>query len=205
MTLVNAFIWTSLAITVTYLTYVKAESTLRARYFADRHGCKELRKAPQKDPLFGVDAFLDGEKATREKRFLRYLAEHFEIHGSTFQWNLMGDCLIFTNEPKNIQAILATKFSDFDIGKTRQDVTKPFWGIGIFNSDGPMWVHSRALVRPNFSRSLVSDTRTYFTHVNNLINRIPIDGTGFDIQDYFFRLVRTIAASGLLRGEYIIY
>lgn len=47
----------------------------------------------------------------------------------------MGDDLIFTNEPKNIQYMLPTFFSDFNVGKTRKKVTKPFWDVGIFNSD----------------------------------------------------------------------
>lgn len=101
----------------------------------------------------------------------------------------MGDNLIFTNEPKNIQSILATSFTDFDVGETRKKVTKPFWGVGIFNSDGSFWAHSRALVRPNFTKDLVSDISTYATHVNNLISRVPGDGSSFDIQDLFFRLV----------------
>lgn len=112
----------------------------------------------------------------------------------------MGDDLIFTNEPRNLQAVLATKFSDFDIGKTRQQITKPFWGVGIFkfNSDGPAWVHSRALVRPNFTRDLVPNTRTYDTHVSNLIDQVPCDGSTFDIQDYFLRLVCMVPRSDFL-------
>ncbi|KAI4282743.1 MAG: hypothetical protein L6R38_002702 [Xanthoria sp. 2 TBL-2021] len=193
----NEILWTLSAIVVTYFLAITIVSSLRARQFARSHGCQKLKNAPQKDPIFGVDVFLDGEKAMREKRFLPYLAKHFEEHGSTFKWNLMGDDLIFTNEPKNLQAILATKFSDFELGKTRQQVTKPFWGIGIFNTDGPMWVHSRALVRPNFSRDLVSDTSTYNTHVSNLINQLPSDGSTFDIQDYFFSLTLDTATEHL--------
>lgn len=191
-------LWALCAMFVAYILYAKAVSSLRARRFARIHGCRKLKNAPQKDPFFGVDVFLDGEKAMREKRFLQYLAKHFEDHGSTFKWSLMGDDLIFTNEPKNLQAVLATKFADFDIGKTRQQITKPFWGVGIFNSDGPFWAHSRALVRPNFTRDLISDTRTYETHVSNLISQLPSDGSTFDIQDYFFRLVCMSLAFRLL-------
>ncbi|KAL8908903.1 MAG: hypothetical protein Q9171_005246 [Xanthocarpia ochracea] len=172
ITIINQSLWTLSAFVVAYIFYTAADSTLRARRFARIHGCRKLRNAPQKDPFFGVDVFLDGQKAMREKGFLQYLSRYFEEYGSTFKWNLMGDALIFTNEPKNLQAILATKFSDFDIGETRQQITKPFWGVGIFNSDGPLWAHSRALIRPNFTRELVSDTRTYDSHVSNLISRV---------------------------------
>ena len=198
ITIIYQSLWTLSAFIVAYIFYTIASSTLRARRLARIHGCRKLRNAPQKDPFFGIDVFLDGQKAMREKGFLQYLSRYFEEYGSTFKWNLMGDALIFTNEPKNLQAILATKFSDFDIGETRQQITKPFWGVGIFNSDGPLWAHSRALIRPNFTRDLVSDTRTYDSHVSNLISRIPSDGSTFDIQDLFFRLVRIPSAAKLI-------
>ncbi|KAL8920900.1 MAG: hypothetical protein Q9172_004287 [Xanthocarpia lactea] len=198
ITIINQSLWTLSAFIVAYIFYTAADSTLRARRFARIHGCRKLRNAPQKDPFFGIDVFLDGQKAMREKGFLQYLSRYFEEYGSTFQWNLMGDALIFTNEPKNLQAILATKFSDFDIGETRQQITKPFWGVGIFNTDGPLWAHSRALIRPNFTRDLVSDTRTYDSHVSNLISRVPSDGSTFDIQDLFFRLTLDTATEHLL-------
>ncbi|KAL8941664.1 MAG: hypothetical protein Q9211_001726 [Gyalolechia sp. 1 TL-2023] len=193
-------LWTLSAIAVTYLLWTKTVSAFSARRFARINGCERLKNAPRKDPFLGIDVFLDSEKAMREKRFLPYLAKIFEDHGPTFQWNLMGDNLIFTNEPKNLQSILATRFSDFDIGETRRKVTKPFWGIGIFNSDGAMWVHSRALVRPNFSRDLVSDMQTYKAHVSNLISQLPKDGSTFDIQDYFFSLTLDTATEHLF-GE----
>ena len=182
-------IWVLGALLSIYFLCTKIGSTLHERWFMRHHNCKRLRKAPQKDPFFGIDIFIESEKAIRERRFLQFLATTFEAQGSTFQWSLMGDNLIFTNEPKNIQSILATSFSDFDVGETRRKVTKPFWGFGIFNADGSFWAHSRALVRPNFTKDLVADISTYATHVNKLINQVPNDGSTFDIQDLFFRLV----------------
>ena len=103
------------AVRFAYFMYVKNVSWLRQRRFERDHGCKRLRLGSQKDPIFGIDAFLEGSKAMREHIFLPYLTAIFEKYGSTFQWNLMGDNLIFTNEPKNLQAILATRFPDFGI------------------------------------------------------------------------------------------
>ena len=182
-------IWIVGALLSIYFICTKIRSILCEQWFVRHRNCKKLKKAPQKDPFFGIDIFIESERAIREKRFLRFLAETFEMQGSTFQWSLMGDDLIFTNEPKNIQAMLATSFSDFDLGEVRRKATKPFWGIGIFNADGALWSHSRGLVKPNFTRDLVSDIRLYANHVNQLLSRVPPDGISFDIQDLFFRLV----------------
>lgn len=182
-------VWILGALLSIYFSYTKIRSTLRELWFMRHRNCKKLKNAPQRDPFFGIDIFIESERAVREKRFLQFLAKAFETQGSTFQWSLMGDNLIFTNEPKNIQSMLATSFSDFDLGETRRKITKQFWGLGIFNADGALWAHSRALVRPNFTKDLVSDMSVYATHVNKLISRVPPDGSSFDIQDLFFRQV----------------
>lgn len=186
---VKQAIWVLGAILSIYFLCIKIRSTLREQWFMRHRNCKKLKSAPRRDPFFGIDIYIESEKAIREKRFLEYLAKSFETQGSTFQWSLMGENLIFTNESKNIQSMLATSFSDFDLGETRRRVTKPFWGDGIFNADGSFWAHSRALIRPNFTKELVSDIGIYATHVNKLISRVPEDHISFDIQDLFFRLV----------------
>ena len=63
-------------------------------------------------------------------------------------------------------------------------------GQGIFASDGPIWEHSRALVRPNFVRNQISDIKVYEKHVSNLIAKIPRDGSTVDLQTLFFQMVR---------------
>lgn len=183
-------LWALPVALVGYYIYTKLVSISKQRRFSQSHGCQKIKSAPQKDPFFGIDIFLETEKAYQEKRFLEYVAQHLDAYGPTFKWDLMGDDLIFTNEPRNLQAMLATSFADFDIGMLRQQVSKPFWGVGIFNSDGPFWAHSRALVRPNFTRELIADVRTCDSHVSNLIRQIPGDGITFDLQDLFFRLVK---------------
>ncbi|THC90430.1 hypothetical protein EYZ11_010107 [Aspergillus tanneri] len=66
--------------------------------------------------------------------------------GSTFGVNLMGDYVTFTNEPKNVQAVLVSKFNDFEIGQRRRDNSAELLGIGVFNADGRTWEHGRALL-----------------------------------------------------------
>ncbi|KAJ5266785.1 n-alkane-inducible cytochrome P450 [Penicillium angulare] len=89
----------------------------------------------------------------------------------------MGRSMIETIDPVNIQAVLAHQFEDFDLG-SRNDCMRPLLGEGIFASDGPVWEHSRALLRPNFVRAQVSDmNNVYEKHVSRLIRKIPVDGS----------------------------
>lgn len=109
-------------------------------------------------------------------------------HGRTFETSL-GRTVLGTIEPKNVQAVLALKFKDFDLGN-RNKALAPLLGQGIFASDGPIWEHSRALVRPNFVRNQISDMGIYERHVSNLIANIPHDGSKVDLQKLFFQMVR---------------
>lgn len=108
--------------------------------------------------------------------------------GRTFKLRL-GRELIATVEPKNVQAILALQFKDFDLG-SRNDAMRPLLGQGIFASDGVIWEHSRALLRPNFVRNQIADIAIYEKHVSTLIKWIPRDESTVDLQDLFFRMVR---------------
>ena len=109
-------------------------------------------------------------------------------YGNTFKTSL-GRPVLVTIEPKNVQTVLALKFKDFDLGH-RNKALAPLLGQGIFASDGPMWEHSRAMLRPNFVRSQVSDIGVYERHVSNLIAKIPQDGSTIDLQYLFFQMVR---------------
>lgn len=68
--------------------------------------------------------------------------------------------MLSTIEPANMQAVLATQFLDFEVGKRRQDAFGPVLGNSIFTSDGSFWEHSRALFRPQFARENINDLET---------------------------------------------
>ncbi|KAI3574010.1 n-alkane-inducible cytochrome P450 [Fusarium oxysporum f. sp. albedinis] len=121
-------------------------------------------------------------------------------YGSTFKTSL-GRNVVITIEPKNVQAILALKFKDFELG-CRNKAVSPLLGQGIFASDGAIWEHSRALVRPNFVRNQIADLGVYEKHVSNLIGNIPLDGSTVDLQELFFRMTMDSATEFLL-GESI--
>ncbi|CAN8105598.1 unnamed protein product [Discula destructiva] len=93
---------------------------------------------------------------------------------------------------------MATRFADYEIGP-RLEATEPLIGKGIFNLDDEPWQHSRALIRPGFTRAQVSDLSSLETHVQALISCVPnINGTTVDLQPLFFNLTIDNATDFLL-------
>lgn len=148
---------------------------------------------------FGISAYLDFKNSSTEKRFAKRITELHDQYGNTFRITIVGTGCFFTIDPENIKAILATQFTDFSFG-IRHEWFVPLLGDGIFTLDGAGWTHSRALLRPQFTRDQVSDLDQLDIHVQRLIQAIPKDGTPFDIQELFFRLTLD-SATDFLFGE----
>lgn len=130
-----------------------------------------------------------------------------KLHGrecSTFSFEILGQRIVFTSDPKNIQAMLATQFSDFDLGQLRRNNMIATVGDGIFVQDGKAWEHSRALLRPNFVRDQVSDLGLEERHVQTLLKVLKPKHDGWtavaDIQTLFFRFTID-SATEFLFGE----
>jgi cytochrome P450 len=83
-----------------------------------------------------------------------------------------GSAMLHTNEPANLQAMLATQFHDFITSERRYHVLKPVTGRSIFSSDGAFWEHSRALFRPQFSRENINDLESTDLASNKVIEAI---------------------------------
>jgi cytochrome P450 len=132
---------------------------------------------------------LEMVNAGREHNFVELVRSWHRSYGDTFKARLATRNVIFTVEPRNIQAVLALKFKDFGLGEIRKAAVRPVFGEGIFTVDGSKWEHSRALLRPNFSRAQITDTKIYESHVAALLRLIPRDGSTVQLQDLFFRQV----------------
>ncbi|KXT03843.1 hypothetical protein AC578_8907 [Pseudocercospora eumusae] len=171
-----------------------------SREFARKLGCKAIKRSPQKDPFLALDIFARLGKAASERTYLQTIQHWFEDVAPTFAVRLMGDDMIFTNEPKNIQAMLVSNFKTFEIGERRRQNSHQLLGIGVFNADGKTWERGRALVKPNFSRKQVSDLQTFETHVQALMRAIPADGSPIEMQEWFFRFTLDVGTEYLF-GE----
>ncbi|KAF2172859.1 hypothetical protein M409DRAFT_16813 [Zasmidium cellare ATCC 36951] len=102
-------------------------------------------------------------------------------HANTVQATQFdGSVEIDTIEPANIQAMLATQFKDFGMGKMRINQFYPILGNSIFSSDGSDWEHSRSLFRPQFNREQINDMEETEQAAQQLINALgPTDSTGW--------------------------
>ncbi|KAF7588445.1 hypothetical protein BBP40_005709 [Aspergillus hancockii] len=155
---------------------------------------KEVLRA-DKEKLIPVLSQQRAEKMTaREGRYV-----------STFRFRQVGRELIFTSDPKNVQALLATQFKDFELGQSRRNALHSLLGSGIFTTDGEAWSRSRSLLRPQFTRDQISDLDLEERHVQNAMAGMPVDPSTkwtpeVDIQSIFFRLTID-SATEFLFGE----
>lgn len=153
-------------------------------------GCLPPTYAQQRDPIFGLDVVLQLLEALRNGRRNVSLGSLFQKYGHTFQINSWGGNKIFTIEPKNLQAVLATDFASWGIEPLRLFAFEPFVGKGIMCCDGNFWEHSRALIKPTFAKTQIADLHlsAFEAHVQRLIQSIPRDGTTVDLQPLFARM-----------------
>ncbi|TVY59303.1 Cytochrome P450 52A5 [Lachnellula cervina] len=180
-----------------YFLYLSLSSILSSRQNAAKARqlkCQEPPELKSRYP-FGIDLLLRLRDADRAKLFPVDLTQRFVDAGAiTYQYTTPGSHHISTMDPKNIQAILATQFKDFDLGSTRRGNFWPLLGNGIFTQDGEGWQHSRLMMRPQFAREQVSDLNLEETHMQNLMRALDLSLTSdnwiesVDLGVLFFRL-----------------
>ena len=98
------------------------------------------------------------------------LTPYFSIAG-TCRIQLFGQTGYFTTDPQNIEAILSTKFEDYNLG-SRRLAFLPLLGEGIFTQDGPAWKRSRELIRRQFARVQKQTLQALTPQVNGLVSAI---------------------------------
>jgi cytochrome P450 len=173
---------------------------LARRKFKQQRGCKPAKTVyKRKDPIFGIDHITETIAHGRNHTMLEYSHNRYEKLGTTFEGKILRVPTFYTIEPDNVKSVLSTNFKDWSL-KFRQRGTLPFLGLGIFTTDGEAWSHSRALIRPNFARDQVADLDAFETHVKDLFEAIPRDGSTVDLQDLFFKFTID-SATEFLFGE----
>lgn len=120
-------------------------------------------------------------------------------------FGLFNESIVTTAEPENIQAILATKFHDFDLGPSRRDNFHDMLGNGIFTAEGEAWAHYRNQLKPQFTRDQVSDLEAADRHLQILFKALPQeDAAGWiesvDIQPLIYRFTMDVSTEFLF-GE----
>jgi cytochrome P450 len=117
-------------------------------------------------------------------------------------YGLFNSTLVDTAEPENIQAILATKFHDFDLGPFRRENFHDMLGNGIFTAEGEAWAHYRSQLKPQFTRDQVSDLESADRHLQVLFKAMPQeDSNGWiesvDMMPLFYRFTMDVSTEFL--------
>jgi hypothetical protein len=128
-----SIVWFALSV-VCYGSYIMYHHVRKVRIMKGLK-CQPATRMPQQDWL-GIGIFIQQLVALRNNRFLDWTASLFEANGNTFEFVKFGKPTIYTAEPENIKAILATQFEDFEIGWMRSKALSPLTGLGVFTSDG---------------------------------------------------------------------
>ena len=168
-----------------------------------QHGCKPPSKYPVWDPFFGLDVIYDAVRAVKRKTFMSEKTSHYQTYGNTHSSRLTTFPVISTIEPENIKTVLSTNFKDFVIGTPRQRAFGPVIANSVLVADGIEWEHSRAFLKPSFARSQVGDLATLETHVKNLIEAVPHDGSTVDMAELFLRYTADVTTDFMF-GESIL-
>ncbi|KAI9720609.1 MAG: hypothetical protein M1812_002789 [Candelaria pacifica] len=119
-------------------------------------------------------------------------------HRYTCEGTPGGRRIIFTADPENIKAILATQFADYGKGKPFHDEWFDFLGDSIFTTDLDQWHDSRQLIRPQFIKNRVSDLQTFENNVEKLLSKMGGRGEEVEMAALFFRYTLDAATEFLL-------
>ena len=187
-----------------YLYWQLTVGTSR-RAMIRENGCKPLRNIPEfngfPQNIFGHSTVIENIRALKQGNFMDTVRGRFTRNdATTIHAKVLFTDLYTTVEPENLKTILATKFKDFAYGPRRTEAFLPLLGHGIFTNDGAEWQHSRDMLRPNFTRSLVGDLAIFEAHIQQLIKAIPRDGSTVNLQELFFQMTMD-SATEFLFGE----
>lgn len=152
-----------------------------------------------------VNTIVDAIKHAYAFKMLEFWHDFFRKFGNpidpyTIEAKPGGRRVIFTADPENIKAILATQFQDFGKGPQFNKEWHDFLGDSIFTTDGKMWHDSRQLIRPQFIKDRVSDLDIFDNHVSVLVPKFGGHGETVEVSDLFFRYTLD-AATDFLLGE----
>jgi cytochrome P450 len=150
--------------------------------------------------VLDVDLVAKAVRHTRAHTNLEAWQDFFSSGRYTVEAAPGGLRCIFTADPENIKAILATQFTDYGKGEPFHEDWKEFLGDSIFTTDLDQWHTSRQLIRPQFIKDRVSDLDVFEEHVQILMQQIRNAGQGaeIDVSDLFFRYTLDAATHFLL-------
>lgn len=145
-------------------------------------GCGDVPLEPTRWPL-GLDMVRAGLAADRDQRTPDFVTDRFHAMSRyTFRICILGTSNLITADPRNVQAVLASQFGDFAMGRARKTNLKMILGRSIFAVDGAAWQSARETVRPIFARENIANLEMLESHVHTLL--ACIEQPGIDAQGW---------------------
>lgn len=185
----------SVALLAAFITIKKLISSLTFSRRLRRLHCTAPPSYPQKVPYFGSDLSRILETSRQKGVLLAKMQQLFGICGKTFQATVWGQTIVYTIDAANIQFVHTREFKNFGVEPIRKTVNQGWMGDGIFVSDGPVWKHSRTLLKPAFSKNQYGNISSFDVHVKRLLALVPRDESTVDLQLLFQRLVSPLVLS----------
>jgi cytochrome P450 len=162
-----------------------------------------------------LDLIVKQVRATMKHKNLDSWLRLFEgVPGYTAEGRIVGRRIVFTSDPENIKAILASQFTDYGKGEPFHREWKEFLGDSIFVTDGDKWHASRQLIRPQFVKERISDLHCFESHldtlframahgealngVNQKVDMEAGEGRVIELSDLLFRYTLDVATDFLL-------
>lgn len=135
------------------------------------------------------------------KKVLAFQAQFFRKLDATFSFHIFGNTGYVTTDPANVEAVCASRFSDFGLGP-RRDGCLRFLGEGIFVHDDAKWKHSRLLLGKQFARVNAANLAVILEeYVEDLVTNLGRESGGVtDLQPHFFHFT-LLTTTALLFGE----
>ncbi|KAL8938752.1 MAG: hypothetical protein Q9216_003724 [Gyalolechia sp. 2 TL-2023] len=188
---------------ILYFSYQSLKKYQARKNLIAVNGCKSPPKYTFRDPFFGIDVLYGQIRGAKNKTYLNDRVTQYKEYGNTHSSRLITTPTILTIEPENIKAVFSTQIKNFEVGHARRRAFGPVIKISVLVADGVEWEHARAFLRPSFARSQVGDLATLETHVRNLIDAIPTNGSMVDLAELFLRYTADVTTDFMF-GESIL-
>lgn len=197
--------WASFALALTIYLSTNLVLGLRKhrsdRQFARAHGCLPPKVAfIQPIFPFSLIQLFEFKAAADQKRYVNFVYDRFCQYGPTRVYRLLTGptSVVVTTDPENLKTILATSFHDFELGRERHAAFSDLLGDGIFTTDGKMWEHARALLRPQFTKDQIADLEDLEVHFQHLLAVLsPQEGEVVNLHTLFLSLTLDSATAFL--------
>ncbi|KOS22570.1 Cytochrome P450 52A4 [Escovopsis weberi] len=135
---------------------------------------------------FGLNIVIPMFRAVASHRFYHWAKDLLKKHNHTAELRILGESLILTDDPENIQAIQDTQFWEFEKSEEQHEIFKHILGDAIFAMNGEEWKAEAAIYKAHMARIRDTDFGITETHTRNAFKLL--DRTGIDVFDVIDRL-----------------